>query len=205
MKINIETLNRDCFNLEVEPNYTIELVKLKIEDKKGFPPDNIILMNKVWKLENEKSLDDYYIEDGDTIKCIPKMRGHDYIPIYIRTEYKITEINICLCYKINNLKEVIFEKLFYKPEYQKIIFNGKLLDKEVIDLRSLGIKKDSILDLKLKYYNNYDDVIDYKKKYEESIYKLTEMGFKENEIDIKLLKNLNGDIQYYFVNKDFEK
>ena len=201
MKIIIK-YNSYSFNLEVAPSYTIELVKLKIKVLSDILYD-FCLMYKGKILENERLLESYNITDGDSISCIIKTRDHSYIPIKIRYKDQTTEISVCLCYKIDYLKEVISRKLFLKPEYQKISFNGKFLDEETIDLGSLGIKKDSILDLKLKNcLYDYDDIFDYKKKYEKQIFKLIDMGFKESEINIDLLKKCLGNIQYYFLNKD---
>ena len=192
MTIIIRSLNKS-YNLKVEPYYSIEHIKSMIQEKEGIPPDQSVLLHAGRILQNERSLDDYYIKDGHTISCVLKQRGHNYIPIYIRYKDETKEIKICLCYKINNIKEVISRELFIKPKYQKISFNGKLLDDEAI----LGIKEGSILDLDLENVINDDDVFDYKEKYKDQIYKLKIMGFKENEINLYRLNECSGDIQLY--------
>lgn len=61
--------------LEVEPSSTIEEVKTKIQDKTGWPPENMRLLFLGKILEDGCTLSDYYIQKESTIQlCI---RGVD--------------------------------------------------------------------------------------------------------------------------------
>jgi len=201
MTIIIRSLSKS-YNLEVKPSYSIGKIKWMIHYEEFFPYDQIELLYAGKILQNERPLDDYFIKDGYTIHCVLKIRGHNYIPIYIRYKDETKEIKICLCYKINDIKDVIFRQLFIKPEYQKISFNGNLLDDKAINLSSLGIKEGSILDLDLKNVINDNDAFDYKEKYKTQIYELEKMGFKENEINLYRLNECSGNIQLYFQSEE---
>ena len=203
MTIIIKSLSRS-YNLEVKPTYSIEKIKWMIHDTEGFQYHQIELLYAGKILQNERSLEDYFINDGKTIHCVLKTRGHNYIPIYIRYKDETKEIKICLCYKIYDIKDVIFWQLFIKPEYQKISFNGNLLDDEAINLSSLGIKEGSILDLDLKNVIKDNDAFDYIEKYIAQIYELEKMGFKENEINLYRLNECSGNIQLYFQSEELQ-
>jgi hypothetical protein len=131
---------------------------------------------------------------------IAKIRGCKPVNIYIKYQNQTKEIKFCLFHNVNVLKDQIHFKLYIKPEYQEIYFDGKLLDKEVDDIYKLGIKENSIIDLKFKHYISIDDIYDYKEMYKSQINQLEEMGFSENEINLNILKQCLGDINYYFEN-----
>ena len=54
----------------MEPHYTIENVKAKIQDKVGVPPDQQRLVYGGRQLEDHRKLYDYDIKDESTIHMI---------------------------------------------------------------------------------------------------------------------------------------
>jgi hypothetical protein len=64
MKIYINNMIGKIFELDVEPNDSIEDVKMKIQDKEGYPPDQQII---IW---NSRTLKDENIREDDTLDLI---------------------------------------------------------------------------------------------------------------------------------------
>ena len=102
MKIIIETLTQKTFELEVEPNDTIENVKEKIQDKEGIPPDQQILRLGYKVLEDEKTIEDYNIKKGDTLILQLKIRGCSLTSIYVNVNGNITYMRICICRNVKH-------------------------------------------------------------------------------------------------------
>ena len=130
-----------------------------------------------------------------------KIRGHDYKTIYIRYQGNTTELKVCLCYRVENLKQRIQQKLGFKPECQELSFNGKRLDKNGVDIYSLGVREGSIIDLDIiqdfeDFIENDGDYSDYKEKYKNELNQLKDMGFLDEDINIEVLKQCSGNVEY---------
>ena len=74
--------------VEIEPNDTIENLKAKIHDTKGIPPDQQIIFFKEKFLEDEKTISNYNIQNGDTLILALIARGGGYIDNILEEENK---------------------------------------------------------------------------------------------------------------------
>lgn len=67
MQIFVKTLTNKTITLEVEPNDSIDAIRVKIQEKEGIPPKNQKLIFAGKELENGKTLSDYNMQKESTI------------------------------------------------------------------------------------------------------------------------------------------
>jgi len=142
-QIYIKNIYGDSFTLDVQLTDRVEYLKEKIKEKIEFLPEHYYLYYKGKKLDNNKTLSNYHIKMGTTIKVILRLRN--MFNIFIKDLTGDTfSLKIQHSYSFENIKSMIIEKTNYSLYDFDLFYNHKKL-KNHKSFSNYNIPQESII------------------------------------------------------------
>ncbi|KAG2214268.1 hypothetical protein INT47_000824 [Mucor saturninus] len=169
MNINIRIVP-DGFlcKLAVDPCYTILSIKKKVESFYGIPRDKQILVYESAILNDNDFLEDYDIQEDNTIRLVAEGLGSQFLKIEIKTlTGAIIEMQVKSFYLVEDLKLMLMAKSGIPPLQQRLICAGRQMEAGK-NLASYRIETGSSIHLNKRpvkgKYETWKQVVDFKKK-----------------------------------------
>ena len=127
IQIFVNIMMEKTISLVVDPNDTIEMVKTKIKDKTGMPPEQQILLLTDKKLEDNRTLDYYNIKNGSVIQLVTPDKLSCF-PIFVCTSKVSFPLEVKASDTIESIKVKIKEMEEIPLDQQHLFFKSKLLE-----------------------------------------------------------------------------
>ena len=151
MKIFITTPTGMTIPLMVDPNITVDTVKLMIQDKEGIPPRQQEMLFSSKKLQDNSTLSEFYIRDNCTLQLVE----HVYdMQIFVKTlTGKTFTLGVDASHTIGTVKSMIQDKEGIHKDQQQLSFAREWL-KDDLTLSYYKVQENSTFHLSFPVENS---------------------------------------------------
>jgi ubiquitin len=135
IELYVKTLTGKTITIYVDPSETIGHLKNLIQDKQGSPPDQQRLIYDTIQLEDDRTLNDYNIQNESTIYMVLRLRGGGMSIVINTWSGKIIHVPVDKNpFTIRHIKDKIQELEKIPKENQILLLKGnQLADEKTID------------------------------------------------------------------------
>ena len=147
LTILVRTLLGKTIALHINSGDSVRSVKRQIQEKEGYPPDQINLVFGGREMDDDATLTQYSVQQDSTL--LVSFRTKNPLRLTVTVQSKDESINVDSLFPTDTLQALVGllqQKLQSPSDSHQLVFNGKLLTGER-SLGDYGLQDGSIIDL----------------------------------------------------------
>ncbi|CUA72603.1 Polyubiquitin [Rhizoctonia solani] len=148
VQITAITLTGKAVSVSVELSWKVDRLKQEIYNKEGIPAHAQRMIFAGRQLEDGRALQDYNIREGSQVRIVHRLTGGgpgEMVQITAMTlTGKAISVSVKLWWKVDRLKEEIYNEEGIPPDHQRLVFAGKQLEDDMT-LQDYNIQQGTLI------------------------------------------------------------